>query len=106
MNKEFSPTKIAKIAKYSKALGHPIRLQICQFLAKNEECYFGAIDEVTPLAKATVSQHLKALKEAGLIKAIEETPKVKYSLNKKNWNDAKQLFEEFLTLEKKCCKGK
>lgn len=101
MKKELTPVKLAKIAKYSKALGHPIRLQICQFLAEKEECYFGAIDEVTPLAKATVSQHLKALKEAGLIRAVEETPKVKYTLNKKNWNTAKQLFDEFLSLTEK-----
>ena len=50
------------------------------FLAKQETCYFGDIHEELPIAKATVSQHLKELKDAGLIQGEVETPKVKYCI--------------------------
>ena len=56
-----------KIAHYAKALGHPTRVAIMCFLAKQEQCYFGDIHEELPIAKATVSQHLKELKDAELI---------------------------------------
>lgn len=107
MSKDLSPAKIIKIAKFAKALGHPVRLQICQFLAQTDGCYFGTIDEIIPLAKATVSQHLKALREAGLIQSVNETPKVRYTLNHKNWNTAKELFDEVFAipnLKKTNCK--
>jgi predicted transcriptional regulator len=66
-----------------------------QFLAKRNTCYFGDIHEELPIAKATVSQHLKELKEAGLIQGEIETPKVKYCINKKNWKKAQALFGDF-----------
>ena len=56
-----------RIARYAKAMGHPARMAILQFLAGRETCFFGDIHEELPIAKATVSQHLKELKEAGLI---------------------------------------
>ena len=59
--------KEEQIARFAKALGHPARVAILHFLAKREACYFGAIHEELPIAKATVSQHLKELKDAGLI---------------------------------------
>lgn len=83
------------LAKFAKALGHPNRIAICAFLAKQETCYFGEIHEELPIAKATVSQHLTALKEAGLIQGEIETPKVRYCINKENWELAQQLFAEF-----------
>ena len=55
--------KEEQIARFAKALGHPARVAILHFLAKREACYFGAIHEELPIAKATVSQHLKELKE-------------------------------------------
>lgn len=70
--------KEEQIARFAKALGHPARVAILHFLAKREACYFGAIHEELPIAKATVSQHLKELKDAGLIQGEIETPKVKY----------------------------
>ena len=95
------------IAKLAKALGHPARIAIMQFLAKQETCYFGDIHEELPIAKATVSQHLKELKNAGLIQGQIETPKVKYCINKENWKLAQELLNEFMVQcickKKNCC---
>lgn len=90
--------KQEQIARFAKAMGHPARIAILQFLAKHTTCYFGDIHEELPIAKATVSQHLKELKEAGLIQGEVETPKVKYCINRENWKVAKQLFGEFLMI--------
>lgn len=54
--------------------------------------FFGDIHEELPIAKATVSQHLKELKESGLIQGEIETPKVKYCINRENWKIASMLF--------------
>ena len=100
--------KEEQIARFAKALGHPARVAILHFLAKREACYFGAIHEELPIAKATVSQHLKELKEAGLIQGEIETPKVKYCINKENWETAKKMFSDFLgqpiCKKEGCCK--
>ena len=66
-NKKDYKEKQEKIARFAKALGHPARIAILDFLAKRDTCYFGDINEELPIAKATVSQHLKELKDAGLI---------------------------------------
>ena len=81
-----------RIAGYAKAMGHPARMAILQFLAGRETCFFGDIHEELPIAKATVSQHLKELKEAGLIQGEIEAPKVRYCINRTNWEEAKRLF--------------
>ena len=75
-----------QIARFAKAMGHPARMAILSFLAKQESCFFGDIHEELPIAKATVSQHLKELKDAGLIQGEIETPKVRYCINKENWD--------------------
>ena len=85
-----------QVARFAKAMGHPARIAILQFLAKQTQCYFGDIHEELPIAKATVSQHLKELKDAGLIQGEVETPKVKYCINRDNWRLAQELFVEFL----------
>ena len=92
-----------RIARYAKAMGHPARMAILQFLAGRETCFFGDIHEELPIAKATVSQHLKELKEAGLIQGEIEAPKVKYCINRKNWQLARELFKEFF--EQCICKS-
>ena len=84
------------LARFAKALGHPARVAILEFLAKWDSCYFGGIHEELPISKATVSQHLKELKNAGLIQGEIETPKVKYCINKENWKLAQELFAEFM----------
>ena len=71
-------------ARVAKALGHPARIVILKFLASQDSCFFGDIHEVLPIAKATVSQHLTELKNAGLIQGEIQPPKVKYCINQKN----------------------
>jgi ArsR family transcriptional regulator, arsenate/arsenite/antimonite-responsive transcriptional repressor len=85
-----------KTARYAKALGHPVRLYILELLSKQSCCYSGDLSEVLPIAKSTLSQHLKELKNAGLIQGEIELPKIKYCLNKENWEEAKKLFKNFL----------
>ncbi|MCH5326656.1 MAG: helix-turn-helix transcriptional regulator [Duncaniella sp.] len=96
-----------RIARYAKALGHPTRVAIICFLAGRKKCYFGNIHEELPIAKATVSQHLKELKEAGLITGEVEIPKVKYCINRPAWEEAKRLFGSFfsqcLCCDDDCC---
>ena len=84
-----------QIARIAKAMGHPARMAILYFLARQESCYFGDIHEELPISKATVSQHLKELKEVGLIQGEIETPKVKYCINREKWELARNLFAGF-----------
>ena len=67
-----------ELAALSKALGHPARVQIVRLLLSRDACYCGEIVEELPLAQATVSQHLKVLKEAGLIRGEIEGPRTCY----------------------------
>lgn len=95
-----------EIARFAKAMGHPTRMEILRFLASLDSCYFGDIHNELPIAKATVSQHLKELKEAGLIQGEIETPKVKYCINRENWEKAQALFNAFfadLHNKTNCC---
>ena len=77
-------------------MGHPIRMYVLDLLSKQTCCYSGDLTEVLPIAKSTLSQHLKELKEAGLIQGEIEAPKIKYCLNQENWKVAQGLFREFL----------
>ena len=95
-----------QLARFAKAMGHPTRITILHFLASMESCYFGDIHNELPIATATVSQHLKELKDAGLIQGEIETPKVKYCINKENWEKAQTFFETFFAMRKEkagCC---
>lgn len=98
-----------RLARFAKAMGHPTRIAILNFLSQRDECFFGDIHEVLPIAKATVSQHLSELKEAGLIQGTIEPPKVRYCINPDNWATARQLFSQMFdsVLPKKknsCCR--
>lgn len=96
-----------KLARIAKALGHPARIAIMNFLANQESCYFGEIHEVLPICKATVSQHLTELKNAGLIQGEVIQPKVKYCICRENWIEAKAIFSELFDScisKKPCCK--
>lgn len=105
--KEYT-AKQEQLARFAKALGHPARIAILHFLAEQKTCYFGDINEELPIAKATVSQHLKELKDAGLIQGEVEPPKVKYCINKENWKLAQEIFREFfgqcICKSEGCCK--
>ena len=85
-----------RTARYAKALGHPVRMYVMELLAKQSCCYSGDLSEELPIAKSTLSQHLKELKDAGLIQGEIESPRIKYCINKENWNEAKSLFNQFL----------
>lgn len=84
-----------RLARYAKALSHPIRLYVLKLLANQSCCYSGDLSEELPIAKSTLSQHLKELKEAGLIQGETEAPKIKYCLNRTHWEEAKHLFNAF-----------
>ncbi len=86
---------ILQLARFAKALGHPARLQILQYLDNRSCCFTGDLVEVLPLAQSTVSQHLKELKEAGFIQGEVEPPKVRYCINQENWDKARVLFANF-----------
>ncbi|HHU57219.1 ArsR/SmtB family transcription factor [Geofilum rhodophaeum] len=85
-------------ARYAKALSHPIRLYILSLLSSQSCCYSGDLSQDLPIAKSTLSQHLKELKESGLIQGETEAPRIKYCINKKNWEEAKNLFKDFWSL--------
>ena len=107
MAKEELTKEQEQLARFAKALGHPIRVAILQMLAKQTCCYHGDMSEILPIAKSTLSQHLKELKEAGLIQGKITPPMVLYCINKKNWVLAKSLFSSLLTEEvsngENCC---
>lgn len=97
MHKEEVLTEEQKnIARFAKAMGHPIRMYVLELLSKQNCCYSGDLTEVLPIAKSTLSQHLKELKDAGLIQGEIEAPKIKYCLNQDNWKLAQELFGKFL----------
>ncbi len=87
-----------QLARFAKAMGHPARIAILKFLASRSDCFFGDIHEVLPIAKATVSQHLSELKDAGLIQGEIFPPKVKYCINPGNWQLAKELLRDFMDI--------
>ena len=95
-----------KIARYMKALGHPARIAILELLIKKQSCICGDIVDDLPLSQSTVSQHLKELKDAGLIKGDVDGVKVCYCIDEKEWDTAKSyltaLFANY-TNKTKCC---
>jgi DNA-binding transcriptional ArsR family regulator len=96
MDKEIITERQKKLARYAKALGHPVRIYILELLQHQTCCYSGDLSEELPIAKSTLSQHLKELKRAGLIQGEIEAPKIKYCLNRAAWEEAKNLFKEFI----------
>lgn len=96
MDKEVISEKQKRIARYAKAMGHPIRMYVLELLSNQNCCYSGNLTEELPIAKSTLSQHLKELKDAGLIQGEIEAPKIKYCIDKENWKEAQDLFKVFL----------
>lgn len=95
-----------KIAAYAKALAHPARVAIIQMLLKKQSCICGDIVEELPLSQSTVSQHLKELKNAGLIKGDIDGVTICYCVDEKEWQQAKQYLGALLNTpvaDKKCC---
>lgn len=81
-----------QLAKFAKALSHPTRILILKYLENQSCCFNGDLVDVLPIAQSTVSQHLKELKNAGLIQGEIRPPRIKYCINKENWEKASQLF--------------
>lgn len=95
---------VQRSAEIAKALGHPARIAILKILAERNTCFCGDITEVLPLAQSTVSQHLKALKSAGLIKGDVEGVRTCYCLNPKGIKELRSLLSELSAeLYKTCC---
>jgi ArsR family transcriptional regulator, arsenate/arsenite/antimonite-responsive transcriptional repressor len=86
-----------KLARYGKALSNPIRVFILDYLSKNLDrcCYSGDMVENLPIARSTLSEHLKELKNAGLIQGEINPPYIKYCINQENWAEAKGMFTRF-----------
>jgi ArsR family transcriptional regulator, arsenate/arsenite/antimonite-responsive transcriptional repressor len=86
-----------KLAGYAKALSNPVRVFILDFLANNLDkcCYSGDMAENLPIARSTLSEHLKVLKNAGLIQGEINPPFIKYCINRENWEEAKRVFVQF-----------
>jgi predicted transcriptional regulator len=83
-----------QIALIAKGLAHPARIAILMFLAKKKACICGDIVDELPLSQSTVSQHLKELKEAGLIKGDINGPRVCYCIDEKGWQKARKLMNK------------
>ena len=96
-----------QIALIAKAFAHPARVAILQQIFKANACICGDLVDEIGLAQPTISQHLKELKNLGLIQGTIEGTSVCYCINKEVWQDAKQLFSAFLNQEnideKQCC---
>lgn len=103
---EHFTNKQNEIAILAKALGHPARIAILEYLLKVDTCICGDIVNELPLAQPTVSQHLKELKNADLIKGDIEGNTICYCINDKALNKLQSWFENIrLKLDKKngCC---
>ncbi|MCI0448259.1 MAG: metalloregulator ArsR/SmtB family transcription factor [Chlorobi bacterium] len=93
-----------ELANFAKAIGHPARVAIIEYLLSSNKCVCGDIVDVIPLAQATVSQHLKELKLAGLIKGNIEGNAVCYCIDQENWNKFKEMLDViFNKLENSNC---
>ena len=101
--------KEQEVAAIAKAISHPARVQILKILAKKNECVCGEIVEVLPLAQSTVSQHLSALLDAGLIQGTIDGPRSCYCIDPKGIQKAEVLMDDFfenikaMQSKSKCC---
>jgi len=94
-----------ELAGIAKALGHPARIAILQFLVKTKVCFCGEIVDELPLSQSTVSQHLNELKKAGLIKGDIDGPGVCYCIDERAWKKARKQIESLFDSyrEPGCC---
>ncbi len=95
-----------RIAELAKAIGHPARIAILEILIKRDACICNDIVEELPLSQSTISQHLKALKEVGLIKGDIEGTSICYCIDEKVWKETQRflnkLFDAY-TPGENCC---
>ncbi len=101
-NKTIALTALDReLALYARALSHPVRVYIMKKLSVMDSCcYSGNLVEELPVGRSTLSQHLKELKHAGLIKGEVEAPFIKYCINRENWDKVKAAFTTHLFADK------
>ncbi len=97
--REIFDTDLQELAQYAKVISHPARLAILKFLSEAQSCISGDISDSIPLSRTTVSQHLKELKKAGLIKGEIEGLKINYCINTTNIQKFKNFFFDFFDQE-------
>jgi len=88
--------QLTEDAQMFKVLGHPARLQILQFLSESKTCITGDISDHLPLSRTTVNQHIKELKNIGLIQGTVQGIKTNYCLNKEKLEALKAALQNFL----------
>jgi DNA-binding transcriptional ArsR family regulator len=103
MTRDVSIEHFEPLARACKALAHPARLAILQTLARRGTCICGEIVDVMPLSQATVSQHLKILKEADLIIGETDGPRSCYCINSKALGAFREQFENLFGALENCC---
>ena len=91
------------MAAFAKAISHPVRIKILKLLASQECCFTGELTELIPMAQSTISQHLKALLDAGLIQGEINPPKVRYCIKSENWLKACHIFSDFFKPDQPLC---
>ena len=101
---EFKPDEIM-LAEFAKAISHPARVAILKVVASRQSCICGEIVDVLPLAQSTVSQHLKELKEIGLIDGTVDGAKSCYCINWSAFEKISAIFKDFID-KTQCCKDK
>ena len=94
-----------KIATLAKAFDHPARVAIIEYLLQNNTCICNDLVNELPLSQSTISQHLKELKQIGIIKGEVEGPKLNYCIDEKVWEEAKDIFIDLFSKFKRkdCC---
>lgn len=92
-----------KLAIMAKALGHPARIAILETLIKKGSCMCGDVVEELPLAQSTVSQHLKAMKEAGIIKGDIDSNFQCYCIDEENCMELMTTISKLFMKMKNCC---
>jgi ArsR family transcriptional regulator, arsenate/arsenite/antimonite-responsive transcriptional repressor len=93
--KELISEEQKKVAMYARVLSHPVRVYIVDLLRQQTCCFSGDLAQELPIAKSTLSQHLKELKRAGLIQGEILPPRIKYCLNRETWEEVQFLLKKF-----------
>ena len=94
------------LSRFARVISHPARLAVLEYLAETKTCISGDISDSLPLSRSTVSQHLKELRDIGLIKGEIEGLKINYCLNISNLRKYSEMFNNFFStmlVESNCC---
>lgn len=95
-----------KLATLAKAIGHPARVAILEYLLQNQTCICNDLVMKLPLSQSTITQHLKELKQVGLIKGEIDGPKINYCIDEQAWQEAKEMMTLFFShpaAKNSCC---